>query len=218
VCEERERGKRRQEKGGRKEEERGERREERGERREERGERREERGERRARDAHLCDKVSNLGSEIHFVSDAVKLLGDVLVVSLDGLDIVVVHGDARGHGLGSVVAPMHEASLNLLVLWGRVELEVVDLPSDRVAPAADAPLDEDVIRHVEKHKLVSLDALLGQGLGLHSSAGEAVKKPTVFFAVVGVEAIPHDADDDVIGNERSLVHVLLRHLPHVSSL
>ena len=170
------------------------------------------------RDAHLRDKVSDLGSELHLVSDTVELLGDVLVVSLDGLDIVVVHGDARGHGLGSVVAPVHKASLNLLVLWGRVELEVVDLPSDRVAPAADAPLDQDVIRHVEEHKLVSLDALLGHGLGLHSSAREAIEKPTLFFAVVGAEAIPHDADDDVIGNERSLVHVLLCHLPHVSSL
>ena len=94
---------------------------------------------------------------------------------------------------------------------------MVDLAGDGVGAAQADALDEHAVGHLKLNESVGLDADISHGLGLCSSAGKAVQKPALGlhlrFAKLGL----HHADDDRVGHEGTLGHVLLGFLAEGSA-
>ena len=122
----------------------------------------------------------------------------------------MVHLDALPHGLCRVVASVDKPRPQFRVVGWWVELEVVDLARLGVASAPDAPLHQDRVGHVQQHKVRRGDACRLQSLRLHARPRKAIQQPALVLAILLRKAGLDDADDEVVRNQRAIVHAFFR--------
>jgi len=124
--------------------------------------------------------------------------------------LAVVRAQTGAACVFGVVFAVHQASLD--VVWRRIELEVVDGSSLGIAAAAHDAVDDEVVWDLEQQHVVELDAVLVQrvfeGFGLGNRPREAVQHPTI-ECVFHRQALAHHANDDLVGHQVAIVHVLL---------
>ena len=92
---------------------------------------------------------------------------------------------------------------------GRVELQVVNLPSDRVGAAQANALNQHAVGHFKLNKSISFDANVSHGLCLGSGAGETVEEPALGLDLRLTKLGLDHADDNVVRNQGALGHILL---------
>ena len=157
-----------------------------------------------------------------------------------GHGLLVVGVEAGDERLRGVVAALHERLAGLVVLHplrlvlflvqilpaelgqrlGRVELDVVGPAGGLVHPPAADALGEHRVGNRELdhpgHRLARLGELLVEHLGLRESPGEAVEDEAV-HAVLLLDAIGDDADDDLVRDQSAGIHRGLGLLPNLSA-
>src|SRR3954452_7931552 len=137
----------------------------------------------------------------------------LLVVVDERLGLVVIGGQALADRLGLVVLALAErppALVALVVVLRGVVLDVVEVPVGALAAAREA-LHHAVVRRVDEQRggepaLAALH-LLGQRPGLSARAREAVEQEAVVALVL--DLVEDHRDDEVVGDELALVHVVL---------
>ena len=100
------------------------------------------------------------------------------------------------------------SDLEIVQTWRRVELVVIDLTRDGIGEAADAPLLQNVVRHLDVDVLRGDYSEVQHGHGLVGRARKVVKKPALGLAFLGVERLLDNVDGELVGNEAPRRHVI----------
>src|SRR5215210_2980705 len=137
----------------------------------------------------------------------------LLVVALQRLRLLVVGGEPLLDGFGLVVVALDQrppALVALLVVLGRVELDVVDVAVGALAAAREA-LDHALVRRRDEQgggqPAAAALHLLGERVGLADRAREAVEQEAVVALVL--DLVEDHRDHELVGHQLALVHVLL---------
>src|SRR5882672_7147898 len=141
----------------------------------------------------------------------VALRGPLRIVVDQGPGLLLVDLEAPSHGLLLVVFALHQRLARQIVPAGglrRVEADVVVPARRRVHAAPRETPDDLVVVDVDLQHEVESDVRGAHRLSLGDGARKSVEQVAV-PAIQVLEALFHEADDDVVGDELPGVHDLL---------
>src|SRR5690606_5583729 len=135
----------------------------------------------------------------------------VRIVVDQGTRLLLIHRQAVPDGFFAVVVALHQGfACDVIDVGGlgRVEGDVIAAAAGRMDAASAHALDDVLVRHHDFDDEVQGDTGFLQGVGLRNGAGEAVEQITV-LAIGLLQAVAHQADDDVIGDQFAGIHDFL---------